>query len=160
MNAFAFKPAAEFQRTYPGREFHFHPYEEEWRKIPGEAHYQVSSVGRVRSLDRMVRYTGTNRADGSRFSRGKILRPGQKKSGHCFVALHRDQYWLVHRLVLLAFVGPNPDGQECLHGDDQPGHNRVSNLRWGTRSENMIDAYKRGRRGTHPGPFEFPGEAA
>lgn len=65
-------------------------------------------------------------------------------SGHLSVAIGKDNSRLVHVLVLEAFVGPCPDGQESLHGDGIPGNNTLTNLRWGTRTENIIDALNHG----------------
>jgi hypothetical protein len=59
----------------------------------------------------------------------------------------------VHQLVLLAFVGPAPPGQECCHRDGDPSNNALANLRWGTRLCNACDRRLHGRqfRGeTHP----------
>ena len=50
----------------------------------------------------------------------------------------------VHKLVLLAFVGPCPEGKQCCHGNGQHGDNRVSNLRWGTPAENCRDRFLHG----------------
>src|SRR5690606_38480338 len=51
-----------------------------------------------------------------------------------------------HVLVAEAFIGPRPEGAECLHGDGDHTNNMVSNLRWGTKSENQLDSV---RHGTH-----------
>lgn len=51
---------------------------------------------------------------------------------------------LVHRLVLLVFVGPCPDGMEACHGNDVPHDNRVENLRWDTRAANVADSVQNG----------------
>jgi len=51
---------------------------------------------------------------------------------------------LVHRLVLEAFKGPCPAGLECCHDNDIGNDNRVSNLRWGTRSSNRHDCVRNG----------------
>jgi DNA-binding transcriptional regulator YiaG len=45
----------------------------------------------------------------------------------------------VHRLVMLAFVGPCPAGHEVRHINGDPSDNRLVNLRYGTRSENQKD---------------------
>ena len=45
----------------------------------------------------------------------------------------------VHLLVLEAFRGPRPYRCEALHGNDIPHDNRASNLRWGSRRENLAD---------------------
>lgn len=75
--------------------------------------------------------------------------PGQiAKSGHVRASI-RDESgrWIkvfAHVLVLEAFVGPAPSGMECLHGDGNPQNNRLENLRWGTRKENVADSRKHG----------------
>jgi hypothetical protein len=53
--------------------------------------------------------------------------------------------FLVHRLVLEAFVGPCPPGLECRHLDGNPGNNLVSNLEWGTHASNEADKKRHGR---------------
>lgn len=50
----------------------------------------------------------------------------------------------VHRLVLEAFVGFSEPGHECRHGDRDTTNNRLSNLSWGTRSQNAEDRRKHG----------------
>lgn len=45
----------------------------------------------------------------------------------------------VHRLVLETFIGPCPPKMECRHLDGNPANNRLDNLVWGTRKENMRD---------------------
>lgn len=53
----------------------------------------------------------------------------------------------VHRLVALAFIGPCPEGMEVLHINGEPDDNRLENLRYGTRAENVADTIRHGR---HP----------
>jgi hypothetical protein len=65
-----------------------------------------------------------------------------KDCGHAKVNLGSGSHHLVHRLVLLAFVGQPGFGQECLHGNGIPYDNRLENLRWGTRKENKNDERK------------------
>jgi hypothetical protein len=48
-------------------------------------------------------------------------------------------------LVALAFLGPCPDGQEVRHLDGDPLNNRVDNLEYGSRTENILDVYRIGR---------------
>jgi hypothetical protein len=55
---------------------------------------------------------------------------------------------LVHRLVAAAWIGPRPDGQQVRHGPNGVSDNSVSNLCYGTLSENQKD---RRRDGTHRG---------
>lgn len=115
---------------------------EEWRTIPGyEGVYEVSSIGRVRSLARIDMR--------GRRVRARILSQWSHPSGHINVKLSlngNSKLGKVHRLVLMSFVGPPPAEHEALHGDGNPANNRVENLSWGTRSENQYD---RVRHGTH-----------
>ena len=121
---------------------------EQWLPIPGyEGFYEVSNLGRVRSLDRTVR----NRNDTVQPKRGMVLKIS--KSNRCAymtVGLTRDnkhRRFFVHRLVLMAFVGPCPEGMEACHNNGVADDNRISNLRWDTPSENIRDLV---RHGTHP----------
>ena len=116
--------------------------EEVWKDIPGyEGRYQASTMGSVRSLDRVQKTK-----KGHRHYKGKVLRPGGFcKSGHVSVVLgHGKSGSPVHQLVALTFLGPCPKGKEVLHGDGNPKNNKLDNLRYGTRSENIIDVSKQG----------------
>jgi len=73
------------------------------------------------------------------------LKGARQGSGHLGVILGRGgRRDFVHRLVLEAFVGPCPGGMECRHLDGDPTNNRLDNLRWGTRKENMEDMVRHG----------------
>lgn len=115
---------------------------EKWLPVVGfEGRYEVSSRGRVRSLDSV-------RRDGNPL-RGRVMRPSRHpRTGHLRVVLWtldgRQLTRLVHRLVLEAFVGPCPDGLQGLHWDDDPGNNAVKNLYWGTSSQNRKDSIRNG----------------
>lgn len=50
----------------------------------------------------------------------------------------------IHRLVLLAFVGPCPEGMECCHNDGNGKNNRLDNLRWDTSKANAADRKRHG----------------
>lgn len=120
---------------------------EVWKDIPGyEGTYQVSSLGRVRSLDRVVK--GKCHFTGELFDRrikGRVLRPGKYcKAGHVSVTLGRNTTGRpVHDLVMLAFVGPTPEGKEVCHNNGDPTDNRLCNLRYDTRRENILDVYRK-----------------
>lgn len=107
---------------------------ERWKPVLGyEGRYEVSDQGRVKSLL-------TN----------KILSPWVRPdSGKAQVTLHgevlKQQVRLVHILVLEAFIGPRPPGLEGLHRNDIGNDNTLTNLRWGTRSENMLDRVANGK---------------
>jgi hypothetical protein len=114
---------------------------ENWKDIPGhEGSYQASDQGRIRSLDRVV--LRTHRWGGHKEEwhyKGKVLSARAKGCGHLNVSLGAANTQLVHRLVLLTFVGPPDNGRECLHINGIPSDNRLENLRWGSRHENRAD---------------------
>lgn len=117
-----------------------------WRPVPGWEYYEVSDEGEVRSLDRVV-----TKKDGSQqFYKGKRLRSRSTPTGHRYVQLSKDSRPIgvaVHRLVMEAFVGPAPEGNEVCHNDGDPANNRLENLRYDTHSENAFDAVQ---HGVHP----------
>lgn len=117
--------------------------DEAWKPIPGyEGRYEVSDLGRVKSLPQLT-------SDGRRL-KPKVLRGRPQKSGHLSVPLTLGgtcRNGLVHRLVLIAFTGPPPPGMHALHRDGNPSNNLLSNLRWGTPSQNSFDAVV---HGAHP----------
>jgi hypothetical protein len=114
----------------PGRN-NIIPSKERGRYVVGyEGLYAVSTWGRVFSL-----------------RRDKWLKPVTSKQGYQVVVLGgRKPFW-VHRLVLTAFRGPRPEGQQCRHLDGNPANNMLSNLRWGTREEDFADRLRYGGKG-------------
>jgi hypothetical protein len=111
---------------------------ERWLPVVGyEGLYDVSDMGRVRSLPRM----GTA---GKILSPGDVGRPGHPRLSvvlHCNGKRHARG---VHCLVLEAFVGPCPPGLEGCHYNDIGDDNRLSNLRWDTHSANIFDKVRNG----------------
>src|SRR4051812_25002272 len=63
----------------------------------------------------------------------------------------RGKVTLVHHLILEAFVGPTPEGMECRHLNGERDDNRIANLAWGTRAENVADTIGMGRHGMPSG---------
>ena len=117
---------------------------ENWRDVTGyEGLYQVSDDGRVRSLWRL---TPAAVAAGVRKPK-LVLKYGSNNQGRLQVTLSRDgvtRRFQVHRLVLTAFAGPCPAGLEGLHNDNNHLDCRISNLHWGTHTENMRDKVRDG----------------
>jgi hypothetical protein len=101
----------------------------EWRTMPGFPSYEVSEEGDVRRRMAFRHYHA-----------GYILKPKQNRFGYLSVSLShtgRRSEFFVHRLVALAFHGPQPStSHEVAHGDGDKGNNARNNLRWATRSEN------------------------
>ena len=115
--------------------------EEEYRDIKGfEGMYQVSNLGRVRSLDRID--------CAGRKLRGAPIAFNVYK-GYRGVWLNKDSkgtYRRIHRLVGETFI-PNPEGKRTInHKDGDKSNNRVSNLEWATHTENSLHAFANGLR--------------
>jgi hypothetical protein len=111
---------------------------EEWKSIPGwDGFYNISDQGQIKSLARtLIRSNGVPMR-----VRERILRQGQDTSGYQQIALRRlgeATSYKVHILVALTFIGPRPPGMEVMHLDSVKSHNYVSNLAYGTRSENLL----------------------
>jgi len=107
-----------------------------WKDIPGyEGYYQVSNIGRVKSLSRKV----YNR-EGYHISKERILKQHSNKGGYRRTRLLKNGIFktlFVHRLVALAFI-PNPNKYPDInHKDENPSNNCVENLEWCTEKYNM-----------------------
>ncbi len=117
---------------------------EAWKSIRGyKDYYEVSDLGRVRSLDRVV----PNPRWGFQKCKGRIksLTPGS--GGYLVVTLSKygkDTVCMVHRLVLSAFKGKCPPGKQCCHNDGDRENNCVKNLRWDTSRNNHFDKLNHG----------------
>lgn len=97
---------------------------EYWKDIKGyEGLYQISNLGRVKS-----------------FYSGKILKGIKATNGYLNVRLYKNgtpHGLSIHRLVAQAFI-PNPENKpEVNHIDEDKTNNKISNLEWNTRLENM-----------------------
>lgn len=98
-----------------------------WRPIKGYENYEVSNLGRVKSLN----YHRTDKE--------QIMKSYTTKKGYLRINLLKNgkgTKFLIHRLVAEAFI-PNPDNKPCIdHINTVRDDNRVENLRWCTISEN------------------------
>lgn len=101
------------------------PLVERWLPVAGYGgRYEVSDQGRVRSFHRHP---------------SRLMRPRRSDKGYLKVQLtvqNKTVTRSVHRMVLEAFVGPQPTGHEGAHRDGNPGNNWLSNLGWLTRQQN------------------------
>lgn len=118
---------------------------EQWVDVEGyDGRYQVSNMGRVRSVDRLI----TAKAGWQTMRRGRILKNVEGNHGYPIVSLWRNnKNWTptVHRLVLEHFVGPRPEGYEACHENGIKMDPRLSNLRWDTGSvNNLVDKERHG----------------
>lgn len=105
---------------------------EQWKPVVGfEGWYEVSNQGRVRSVDRQIK--------GKAYS-SRILYQGVIGSGYRTVNLYKAgkrTTRTVHSLVAEAFIGKRPLGADICHGLNGVSDNSPSNLRYGTRTENL-----------------------
>lgn len=105
--------------------------------MPGWDAYQVSDLGRVQRVHK-----------GRRGGFVGLRVPYAGEYGHQWLALRQDgrkALFPVHRLVLLAFVGPPPSPRhQGAHNDGDAWNNVLSNLRWATQSENQMDRAQHG----------------
>lgn len=110
---------------------------EQWLPVVGyEGLYEVSDLGRVRRV-----------AEGPGTWAGRVLRDVLAGKGYRAVELyrsgkHRRRY--IHQIVLDAFVGPCPAGQEVNHKDGDKTHNRPGNLEYVTQLGNSQHASRTG----------------
>lgn len=115
---------------------------EVWKAIPGVNGYEASTLGRIRSVDRLL-------SDG-RSWKGRVLQKSIDSGHYESVTVGRDQrrqnrQRRVHSLVMLAFHGNAPLGMEVRHRDGNKQNNVLSNLIYGTRSDNESDKIEHGR---------------
>jgi hypothetical protein len=108
--------------------------------------FQVSNLGNIRSLDRMVEYVNGKRYY---YSGHPIATVERKRDGYVYVRLNKNQLYYVakvHRLVADAFI-PNPDNlPEVDHINTIRNDNRVDNLRWVSCSGNKNNPITKERR--------------
>lgn len=117
-----------------------------WKNIPGWSAYSASTLGRIKR-----NYPG-------KYKWGRNLLVPSYGTLHCNdymrVTLLRDEVlgkrtssrFLVQELILLTFIGKRPENYEALHRDDIKTNNRLSNLYWGTSSDNKLDILKNGKK--------------
>ncbi len=90
-----------------------------WKEIPGHPGYFASTDGRIRGM------------------LGRVLKSWlNRKDGYCQVRLGRGPKFYVHRLVMLTFVGPCPEGHEVDHDDFDKTNNALSNLKYELKAVN------------------------
>ncbi len=118
---------------------------ERWLPVVGyEGFYEVSDLGRVRSLDRWT----ASKSNSRRFIKGQILKPVTRPAGYLQIRpskLGVAEVVHVHRVVALAFLGPPPPGQIVRHLDGDPSNNTLANLAYGTYGDNERDKVRHGR---------------
>lgn len=128
-----------------------------WKDIFGyEGYYQISSIGRVRGVDRIIPFTGRGGIPTTRLQRGKILKTSIGTSGyetyHMYGESQERETVMLHRVVAKHFLQLEEGKDFVNHKDGNKLNNVVSNLEWVTKSENTLHALDTGlllKRGEH-----------
>jgi hypothetical protein len=120
-----------------------------WKDVPGyEGFYQVSDLGRVRSLDRLVETVNRWGPIVSK-RKGRYLSQSINENGYLHVHLYvnkKPKIFGVHQLVAMAFLGHKRNGHkiEVDHINHKPSDNRLKNLRLVTQRQNTSHKKKKG----------------
>ena len=104
--------------------------------IPGDHRYAISENGTILSVCSCGKGKDKLWQDANR------VKPKKDKDGYYVVCLclgRKKRTIRIHQMVLLTFIGPCPDEMECRHLDGNRGNNHLSNLAWGTKTENGND---------------------
>jgi hypothetical protein len=113
--------------------------EELWKPAAGwEGFYEVSTLGRARSVDRLARHA----KGGHQRIKGKILKDCYHDFGYVlwgFSANGNQRAVYAHIVMLETFVGKRPNGMQACHNDGNPKNCRLDNLRWDTVQANNDD---------------------
>ena len=104
---------------------------EQWAPmVDFEGWYEISDLGRIRRVK-----------GGPGTFVGKVLKLEANNRGYWYAQPCKEckrHKFLIHRLVMAAFVGPCPDGIQVNHIDGDKENNRLDNLEYMTQSENMV----------------------
>jgi hypothetical protein len=116
-----------------------------WKSVAGyEGFYEISNMGNIRSVDRVVMNRGSKKR-----LKGRMLKPNVNANGYKYVVLCRDGVTAdhrIHRVVAEAFI-ENPLEKRCVnHKNGVKTDNRVENLEWVTSYENNVHALADGLR--------------
>jgi hypothetical protein len=129
-----------------------------WKTTKQSKYYMVSNYGRVRSVDKVIRFWHKGKKDwAERLVKGRILKLTPKSNGYVRVCIQHEgfkKHIFVHRLVAEAFI-PNPDNKPIPHhGDHNRSNNRYDNLEWQTYEFNNKEAWESGNQQINSGNFK------
>lgn len=115
-----------------------------WVDIPGFKNYQASNLGRLRSLPKLVKRV----AKGEFVTKGKVLTPAKDHNGYLRTMINNGSRYVTikaHRIILQSFKPvDNCSTLEVNHINGIKTDNRVCNLEWCTRKENIAHSFSSG----------------
>lgn len=115
-----------------------------WRDIPDyEGLYQISSLGKVRSLDMEIECYPIERKPYTRLRKGKILKLYCDHRGYRFIGLHKDgesEKVLVHRLMAMVFLENPMNYRDVTFKDGDRSNLKIDNLMWTSHTNATIKA--------------------
>lgn len=117
-----------------------------WLPVKGyEGLYEVSDMGRVRSLDKIIATNILNNT--TRLLKGRIIRFTEGPTGYLYATLYQNgikKTHTIHRLVISSFIQPDLNRPDCNHKNGNKRDNALHNLEWCTQTENNRHAFKTG----------------
>lgn len=120
--------------------------EEIWKDVKDfEGLYQVSNLGRVRSLTHIevIKSRWGNLCE--RKIKGRVLKMSLWRNGYFYFSLwknNKETSFSVHRIVSIHFIPNLENKPEVNHKDGNRKNNRIENLEWVTSSENRIHSFR------------------
>ena len=124
---------------------------ETWKPIYGfEGWYEISSDGRVRSLDRVITHSKDKTWGVSKIqvNDGQIIKSATNNKGYYYVRLYKNSKYYkryVHRLVAESFIPEHKKSYKVVnHINGNHQDNRPENLEWCTQKYNIQQAFKNG----------------
>ena len=121
-------------------------HDERWKDIPGyEGLYQASNYGQIRSVDNIQHVLWHGKIV-EKHKHGRLIKQGKHRGGYKVVWLSKHgtvKAHTVHRLIANTFI-QNPNNlPEVNHIDGNKENNKIDNLEWVNRTENLLHAYKK-----------------
>lgn len=121
---------------------------ETWLPVVGmEGFFEVSDLGRIRTVEREVRFVSKKGNESWRTKKAHIVKTQVLNSGYDLAHLSVNEVRkakTVHSVVAAAFIGPRPKGLDVCHNNGSKRDNRAVNLRYDTRSANHLDRISHG----------------
>lgn len=111
---------------------------EKWKFLKDSDRYEISTHGKVRSVDYVDTFIGSGKVPCERKKKGRMLIISHNGKGYKKVGLANIGQKYIHRLVAETYL-PNPEGKRTVnHLDGNKSNNRLDNLEWATHSENQF----------------------